>query len=123
MIVRGRRGGLAVFVAVVAASSIFAVVTIGHQSSSDQQPGRVAAPLKLYSFLLGEWTAVPGVAGETGAFSFKSEAQGHVMVRMNRANYPAAQGRPASRHDDLMVMSAENGVVRAAYYDNEEHVI
>src|SRR5262249_31724191 len=57
--------------------------------------------LKPFGFLKGDWDAVPGPAGETGAFSFKPGAQGHILVRTNFASYPASAGKPASRHDDL----------------------
>src|SRR5262245_6213527 len=74
---------------------------------------QLAAPLEAFAFLLGEWTAVPGAAGETGGFVFTSDVQGRVIRRTNHASYPAVQGRPASRHDDLMVMAVDNDVVRA----------
>jgi len=83
----------------------------------------LAAPLQPFAFLLGNWTASPGAAGETGAFSFTAEVQGQAIVRKNYADYPASAGKPASRHDDLMVVAVEHGVVHAAYYDNEGHVI
>ena len=83
----------------------------------------LAAPLQPFAFLLGNWTAAPGAAGETGAFSFTAEVQGQTIVRKNHADYPASAGKPASRHDDLMVMAVEHGAVHAAYYDNEGHVI
>jgi hypothetical protein len=79
--------------------------------------------LKPFAFLLGDWTAVPSAAGETGGFSFTSDVQGHVIRRTNYADYPGAQGRPASRHDDLLVMAVDNDVVRADYYDSEGHII
>ena len=83
----------------------------------------LAGPLQPFAFLLGNWRASPGPAGETGAFSFTAEVQGQAVVRKNYADYPASEGKPASRHDDLMVMAVEHGAVQAAYYDNEGHVI
>ena len=45
-------------------------------------------------------------------------------MRTSYAEYPATAGRPASRHDDLMIVYATpEGSVRADYYDNEGHVI
>jgi hypothetical protein len=68
--------------------------------------------------LLGEW-----VAG-TGGYHFQRELQGRVLVRRNRSESPAAEGRPASVHEDLMVVSrAPSGEVRADYWDNEGHRI
>lgn len=78
------------------------------------------APLR---FLLGDWQAVDTAPGESGAFSFKLAVQDHVIVRTNEAGYAADRQRPASRHDDLMVVYAEGGTLKAEYFDNEGHVI
>ncbi|HMF95149.1 MAG TPA: hypothetical protein VKE96_12675 [Vicinamibacterales bacterium] len=78
------------------------------------------APLR---FLLGDWQAVDVPAGETGAFTFKLAVQDRVIVRTNEASYAATSGRPASRHDDLMVIYSENAALKAEYFDNEGHVI
>jgi hypothetical protein len=87
-----------------------------------------AAPqaLQVLSFLLGEWQAIgggsPGAA--SGGFSFAPGLQDRVIVRTNYADYPATAGKPAFRHDDLMVLYAtETGEIRADYYDSEGHVI
>jgi len=37
--------------------------------------------------------------------------------------YPAANGRPATIHDDLMIIYQEAGATKALYFDNENHVI
>jgi hypothetical protein len=79
--------------------------------------------LKPFGFLQGDWDAVPGPAGETGAFSFQPGAQGHILVRTNFASYPASAGKPASRHDDLMVIAPDGDTVRADYFDSEGHII
>jgi len=90
--------------------------------------GQAAAPKALESlgFLLGEWQAggggKPGEA--SGGFTFAAELQDRVIVRTNHADYPATADKPASRHDDLMVLYAtEAGDIRADYYDSEGHVI
>jgi hypothetical protein len=79
------------------------------------------------SFLVGDWEGKgggsPGQAA--GAFSFSRDLQQRVLVRRSHAEYPAAQGRPAIVHDDLMVVYApgEAGTPQAIYFDNEGHVI
>ena len=90
----------------------------------------VSAPLSAQSdpfarlqFLVGEWVAVETPAGESGSFTFKPDVQGHVIVRTNEANYAATADRPASRHDDLLVVYSENGALKADYFDSEGHVI
>jgi len=78
-------------------------------------------------FLIGDWVGEggggPGQGG--GAFSLAPDLQGKVLVRKNYAEYPAADGRPATRHEDLMVIYRDQptGQLRAIYFDSEEHVI
>jgi len=87
-----------------------------------------AGPVELdpFAFLIGEWAAQGG--GQPGAASgravFTWGLQDRVILRTSYAEYPAGEGRPASRHDDLMVIYAIPGSgARADYYDNEGHVI
>jgi hypothetical protein len=91
-------------------------------------PALAAGPPELapLAFLIGEWPA--SGAGQPGPASgrtvFAPELQGRILVRTSYAEYPAAAGRPASRHDDLMVVYAVPGAgTRADYYDSEGHVI
>lgn len=91
-------------------------------------PAGAAAPkaLEPLAFLLGDWQAVGGGGpGEaSGGFSFAASLQDRVILRTNFAEYPATADKPASRHDDLMVLYATPaGEVRADYYDSEGHVI
>jgi hypothetical protein len=82
---------------------------------------------KPYRFLAGEWTGEgSGDPGKgSGEFSFAWDLREKVLVRKNRAEFPAAQGRPASSHEDLMVIyqSPGGGPARAIYFDSEGHVI
>lgn len=81
-------------------------------------------PWSAVKFLAGEWkgegSGKPG-QGE-GAFSFRFELDGKVMVRRSWSAYPAQAGRPAFRHEDMMVLYVEDGL-RAVYCDNEGHTI
>src|SRR5437660_11809835 len=78
-------------------------------------------------FLVGHWAGDGG--GEpgrgTGSFSFTPDLQGKILVRKSFAEYPAADGRPAYRHDDLMIVYRDGPSrrLRAIYFDNEEHAI
>ena len=77
--------------------------------------------------LLGNWVAAdssgaPGKANG-GACSFSLDLQGAVIVRKNHADYPAPGGRPASTHDDLMVIFHRGDAVLANYHDSEGHEI
>jgi hypothetical protein len=78
-----------------------------------------------WKIVMGDWTGTgngdPGKGG--GGFSFKPDLQGSVLVRKSHSKYPATQGRPATVHDDLMIVYAEQGRTRAIYFDNEGHVI
>lgn len=86
---------------------------------------RAAEPgWKPLSWLVGEWKGEGGGAqiGQ-GGFSFEPDAGGQVLVRRNFAAYPAQNGKPASRHDDLMVIAGEGGQLRATYWDSEGQTI
>ncbi|MDM7916599.1 MAG: hypothetical protein ACE15D_16640 [Candidatus Eisenbacteria bacterium] len=85
----------------------------------------VPADLQPLAFLLGEWQAegsgAPGLG--TGTATFTTGLQDRVILRNSYAEYPEAEGRAASRHDDLMAIYAAPGGARADYYDSEGHVI
>src|SRR5262245_61868496 len=80
-------------------------------------------PLSSLRFLVGEWQAIDTPPGETGSFTFKPAVQDRIIVRTNEAHYAATKERPASRHDDLLVIYVENGSIKADYFDSENHVI
>lgn len=81
--------------------------------------------LSALDFLKGDWEAVAKPGQGAGRCSFTSELQGRVIVRRNYAEVPAANGRPAGTHDDLMIIYREGDppVLRATYHDSEDHVI
>jgi hypothetical protein len=91
------------------------------------QPPKTDNPWTPLSFLLGDWTGEgtgqPGQA--TGGFSFLPDLEKNVLVRKNRADYPATKDRPPFSHTDLMIVYREPGAVklRAIYFDSEGHVI
>jgi len=82
-------------------------------------------PFSPVRFLAGDWvgegSGEPGKA--SGAFSFRFELDGKALVRRSFADYPAQNGRPATRHEDLMTVYAEGGKLKAFYLDTEGHVI
>jgi hypothetical protein len=84
-----------------------------------------ADPFVPVKFLVGEWQGEgdgkPGQSG--GAATFTFELQGKILVRRSHADYPAANGRPASHHEDLMTLFSEGGQLKAFYADNEGHII
>src|SRR5947209_4951221 len=84
-------------------------------------------PWAAYRFLVGEWVGEGGGRPGQGAgqCSFAFELQGKVLVRRNRAEFPAAAGRPASVHEDLMVIypAAGGKAGKAVYFESEGHVI
>ena len=76
-------------------------------------------------FLLGSWVADGPASAGSGHFEFTADVQGSVLVRRNHSESPAANGRPAGTHDDLMVVYREGtpAAAKAIYFDNEGHVI
>lgn len=85
-------------------------------------------PFAGLAFLVGEWTATAGggAPGEAvaGGFSLRRDLGGAVLLRRNRAEYAPGPGEERGRvHDDLMVIYAEGGGLKAVYFDGEGHVI
>jgi len=78
-----------------------------------------------WRFLAGDWVGEGAKDQGTGAFSFRFELDDRVLVRRNHADLPAANGRPAAKHDDLMVVHPADaaGKKEAVYFDNEGHVL
>lgn len=85
--------------------------------------GESPALLEPLQFLIGEWEGTGDQAGATGGFTFALSVQDRVIVRTNHSNAPATGRTPASRHDDLMVVYMEAGLIKADYFDSEGHVI
>ena len=84
----------------------------------------IAAPTDWSSliWLEGDWTAVNAGPGQ-GGFSFHPDAGGRVLLRHNRADYPAQGDMPAEHHQDVMIVYHEGNLDKATYWDNEGHVI
>jgi hypothetical protein len=78
-----------------------------------------------WKMVVGDWTGTgSGDPGHgSGGFSFKPDLQGSVLLRKSHSEYPATEGRPATVHDDLMVVYQDQDRTRAIYFDNEGHVI
>jgi hypothetical protein len=86
--------------------------------------GSLAPALAPLRFLLGEWEAVRDSGNDgAGRATFSVGLQGRAITRTSFAEYPASGGRPAYRHDDLMIIYADADTARADYYDNEGHII
>ena len=89
--------------------------------------GAAPDPWARWRFLLGEWldagTGDPGAG--SGGSTFALELDGNIVVRHNRADYPATPGRAAVAHRDLLIVypGACDSLFRASYFDNEGHVI
>lgn len=74
------------------------------------------------------WKALLSISGDwtgegTGEFSLRPELDGAILVRHNKSDYPAADGKPAISHRDLMIVYRRNAQVRADYWDSEKHEI
>src|SRR5262249_2910310 len=46
-----------------------------------------------------------------------------VLVRHSRSDYPAANGKPATHHSDLMVYYRRGSEIHSDYWDSEGHTI
>jgi catechol 2,3-dioxygenase-like lactoylglutathione lyase family enzyme len=76
-------------------------------------------------WLIGAWTGTgAGEPGQgSGGFSFREDRQGQVLIRKSFSDYPATAGKPAYRHDDLMIVYPVGKDFQAEYFDNEGHVV
>ena len=80
-----------------------------------------------WQWLIGDWqgegTGKPGAG--TGTFSFKPDLNEKILVRKSHSEYPAAPGKPAISHDDLMIVYPDysGAPSKAIYFDNEGHTI
>ena len=102
--------------------AILALFAQGNQPGSAQRAKLDAK----WTILVGDWTGEgTGQPGNSlGTSSFQFDLQKQVLVRRNHSEYPASGGRPASIHDDLMVIyPGTTEESRAIYFDNEGHVI
>jgi hypothetical protein len=90
-----------------------------------QAPAPKADLFEPMRFLIGDWVGESdGKPGSpSGAASFRFELEGKALVRRSHADYPAANGRPAAHHEDLMTVYIEGGQLKGFYLDNEGHVI
>jgi hypothetical protein len=110
----------------------FRVITLAFTllMAIDQQPASADSESPSWDKwqpLIGTWKAEgKGNPGQgAGTFSFAFDLQNKVIVRKSHTDYPAAEGRPAFAHDDLMIIYADEAShrFRADYFDNEGHVI
>ncbi len=80
-----------------------------------------------FNYLIGEWrgegSGNPGM-GE-GSFSFNFDLGKNILVRKNHTIFPATENRPASVHDDLLIIykNMKGEADKAIYFDNEKHTI
>lgn len=80
-----------------------------------------------FNYLIGSWKGEgSGKPGEgEGYFSFQFDLGNKILIRKNHTEFPASQNRPATIHDDLLIVypSDREGNQKAIYFDNEGHVI
>lgn len=80
-----------------------------------------------WSWLIGEWKGEgSGQPGEgAGVFTFKKDLDEKILVRTSHTVYPAANNKPATIHDDLLIVYADfpGSPSKAIYFDNEGHTI
>ena len=80
-----------------------------------------------WSWLIGEWkgegNGQPGQGG--GTFTFNQDLNNKILVRKSHSEYPATSGKPATVHDDLLIVYLDLSAnpSKAIYFDNEGHTI
>lgn len=102
------------------ATIVFVMLTA---ASLAQQGGK----WEKWSWLIGSWkgegSGQPGMGG--GTFSFQPDLNEKVLIRKSHSEYPASGTRPATVHDDLMIvyLDMQGNPSKAIYFDNEGHTI
>jgi hypothetical protein len=91
--------------------------------SSAQTPAALDSLNVLIGKWVGEGTSEVGAGG--GYFTFEKSLNGRVLIRKNRADYPATKDRPAVTHEDLMVVYPDSAArqLRGFYTDSEGNTI
>ena len=80
-----------------------------------------------WNWVIGDWagegSGQPGKGG--GTFSLKPDLGDKILIRKNHSEYPATENRPATIHDDLMIVYSDftGNPSKAIYFDNEGHTI
>ena len=80
-----------------------------------------------WQYMMGAWfgegSGQPGSG--SGSYTLKPKLGGCILERKGVADIPAAEGRPAVHHEDVMFVykNSEGNPVKAIYFDNENHVI
>ena len=89
--------------------------------------GQQSSSWAKWSWLMGEWkgegSGEPGKG--SGAFSFKTDLDNKILVRKAHSEYPGVSGKPATIHDDLLIVYLDfsGNPAKAIYFDNEGHTI
>lgn len=78
-----------------------------------------ADDLARLGFLIGKWD----VEGAEGTTTFERALNDHMIIRKSWSHVPASGARPASNHEDLMVIFLYGDHLRAAYYDSDGYVV
>jgi hypothetical protein len=96
------------------------------QTAFSQQPASKPGWDSL-KFLLGKWVGegTSEVGEGSGYFTFETSLNDKVLVRKNRAEYPATKDRPKVVHEDVMIVYFDPATKqpRAFYTDSEGNVI
>jgi hypothetical protein len=83
--------------------------------------------LERFNWLKGEWVGEgSGQPGQgQGSFTFRFDLDKNILIRESHTEFPVSSDRPASLHDDIMVIYPvdKNASVKAIYFDNEKHII
>lgn len=85
-------------------------------------------PLAGLSFLVGDWKSDDGKVADTGETSrgashISIEADGWSLLRRDRTDLIAPDGKPAGGFSQVMLIYPEAGTLHADYSDGEGHVI
>jgi hypothetical protein len=101
------------------------IALVGQTAASGNPP--LTAELAGLEFLVGHWTGGVGTLPDSGGTSSGSstitiEANGTALLRKDHTDLFDVQGKPSGGFDQIMLIYAEQGQLRADYSDGR-HVI
>ena len=105
---------------------LFAAANLAVSAPAIAAPPALSAAIQPLGFLVGRWTAKAGHAENgtlaKGVSTFEPTAGGAALLRQDRTDLSAPDGKPLNSFEQVMLIYPEGGALHADYFDGT-HVI